>query len=223
MKSLRYTRELRELAPHAAALLQKEGEWADEDINFAYYVAESAGYGRLLGVAIGEDEIGAYPIHPKLATAAAQDAIRLIGIVEQDLFDLPNNLDEAEGEEGEMYVADILQCRMDLHASLIAIDESFEVCRDRKDSELENFQQVFTDLLLRLGKLDEKLYASRDLLSLVTGTHLLSNWRAMVEPGIGDGKPLPWWLDGTLEAETERVRQEAARAPFPSPCSKDVD
>jgi len=62
-------------------------------------------------------------------------------------------------------------------------------------------------LLDALATLDDQLQQDEQirLLSVATEMSLLDNWRKMLAEPYRD--PLPWWLDGRLEAAADEMRQ----------------
>lgn len=142
-----------------------------------------------------------------LATAAAR---RLVGLIRQatdDALRLPELWDDSISDEAEDLVAGLIHARMDSWAALLQLDDVLEHCSDDADrSALEPAMQAFETAL---DAFDRALFTRQDYLATLTGTHLLDNLRGMLAPEFRD--PLPWWLDGRLEALAGEVDAETDR------------
>ena len=208
-----YVEKLREAlaTPHLAEF---DAVPSDEAKRAALRVAICLGYCRLFGLDPGEDD-GVLPIPEALGAAEALQG--LITETVEMTKEYPQRWDHAQcGQEELDLTTDLLQARMDIHAAQIAIAEAnleAMVFDEPGADQLDSAWKRCEDSII---KLDELLQSPEvvELLSTITASHLLDNWRALlVEPY---SLALPWWLDGTLEQTAARVEAEAL-ATMPGP------
>lgn len=208
-----YVEKLREALanPHLAEF---DAVPLDEAKKAALKVAICLGYCRLFGLDPGEDD-GILPVPEALG------AVEALQIVVQQTMEMvseyPRLWDSSTCEQEAIdLTTDLLQSRMDIHAAQIAIAEAnleAHVFEEPGADQLDSAWKRCEDYIVQL---DELLQSSEvvELLSTITATHLLDNWRALlVEPY---SLALPWWLDGTLEQTAARVEAEAL-ATIPGP------
>lgn len=127
-----------------------------------------------------------------------------------DARTLPERFDDAEPLEDRLYCTDMLHLLMESWAFFIVIDGEYERHLCSGESIESRFSQLMRRLLDAFTALDNEIQQEGQirLLSVATELPLLDNWRKMLaEPYRA---PLPWWLDGTLEAAAEQTRQEIA-------------
>ena len=136
-----------------------------------------------------------------LATAAARRLATLLVQAADDADRLPELWADCTSDEAEDIVASLLHARMDAWAASLQLDDVAEhVDDDAIRSELEAAMDTFD---IALERLDRAIDMRQDYLSTLAGTRLLSNLRGMLAPEYHD--PLPWWLDGRLEAKAAEV------------------
>jgi hypothetical protein len=136
-----------------------------------------------------------------LAVAAAE---RLVGLVDRAAADaarLPDLWGDATGDEAEDVVAGLIHARMDSWAAILQLDDVAEHVAD--DAARQALATALARLDEALERFDRALDTRQEYLSLLAGTNLLANLRAMLAPQFRD--PLPWWLDGRLEAQAEAI------------------
>ncbi|MFM8497576.1 MAG: hypothetical protein ACKOEM_18955 [Planctomycetia bacterium] len=139
-----------------------------------------------------------------LATAAARRLVTLLGQATEDATRLPKLWGDSTGDEAEDLVAGLLHARVDSWAALLQFDDVLEHCSDAADrSALEAAMEHFETAL---DEFDRALFARQDYLATLTGTHLLDNLRGKLAAEFRD--PLPWWLDGRLEALAAEIDAE---------------
>lgn len=136
-----------------------------------------------------------------LATAAARRLVALLDQATADAERLPELWDDATGEEAEDLVAGLLHARMDAWAATLQLDEVLDHTAD--DVARPALEAAIDDFDAALERFDRALDARRDFLCTLTGTRLLENFRHMLVAAHRD--PLPWWLDGRLEAEAAAI------------------
>jgi len=180
----------------------------------ALKVAICLGYCRLFGLDPGEDD-GVLPV-PEAAGAA--EALQGLVVETMEMAkEYPERWDHAQcGQEELDLTTDLLQARMDIHAAQIAIAEANLEAMVFDDPGADRLDSAWKRCEDSMIKLDELLQSPEvvELLSTITASHLLDNWRALlVEPY---SLALPWWLDGTLEQTAARVEAEAL-ATMPGP------
>ena len=203
-RDLWYVEELRESL--ADPLLDEfDTNPSPEAKQAALRVAVNLGYCRLFGIDAGEVD-GIMPLAEALGAAEA-----LADFVDESIAQVtryPKEWDNTLGEEAEDLTIGILDRRMDAWAAHVAVSEAAlwaTVGRASGISYLLEAQERYQE---KLRQLDELMQTPEvlELLSTVTGTHVLENWRAqLVEPY---SLSLPYWLDGTLEAVAKRVEEE---------------
>jgi len=205
----RYELELALEAPELEAFDSAEVP-GPEAAAAAFRLALCLGYCRLFGVELPADIDGILPARE--AMAAAEELIAHINHWVQEARELPSRWDTAPPGTSEDYCADLLQACMDGWAAFLAISEAHEDCVVRKEPAAQDFDRVMDRLLDALDRFDDTLREPEiiSLLSTLAGTELLENWRKML--GIPGEKFLPWWLDGTLERESQRIEAESLAA-----------
>lgn len=136
-----------------------------------------------------------------LATAAARRLASLLAIAADEADQLPELWAACTSDEAEDLVAGLLHARMDAWAASLQLDDVVElVVNDATRPKLEAAMDAFE---IALERLDRSLDKRQDYLSTLVGTCLLPNLRNMLAPEYRD--PLPWWLDGRLEAKAAEV------------------
>jgi hypothetical protein len=142
-----------------------------------------------------------------LAEAAARRLILLLDQAERDAARLPELWEESTGDEAEDLVAGLVQARMDAWAALVQLEDVLEHCSDTADREA--LEAAMDEFEAALDRFDHALFQRQDYLSTLAGTHLLTNFRGMLAAEHSD--PLPWWLDGRLEAQVAAIDAETDR------------
>jgi len=136
-----------------------------------------------------------------LATAAARRLTELLNHATADAERLPELWDTSTSDEAEDLVAGLIHARMDTWAALLQLDDVAEHLAD--DASLQTLDAALDDLDFAVERFDRALDSRQDYLSTLAGTRLLANLRDMLAPAYGD--PLPWWLDGRLEAKAAEI------------------
>lgn len=195
------------LAQNELAVLETEGGTITPAVEAAAYrLAVARGQCNLFGVGLAEDL--ERPLPAATATAAARGLVRAVEHAIAEANTLGPRWDAAPDQPAaEALVCDLLQRRMDAHAASEAIDEADEAALEGEASGRAELLPAIDAMLDVLDQFDQALEAEIGLLSTVVDTNLLHHWRAMLVEK--DQALLPWWLDGTLEAEAERSYQEA--------------
>jgi hypothetical protein len=191
--------ELRRLEQSGAGAFDAEVDEA------AFRLALALGEAQLFGVALGEDD-GILPAATAIAAARG-----LVAVIEQGLGlveSLGQSWDEARtGSEAEDLAAGLLEMRMKVWAAYEAVAEAEREAVADQDSQVADLSDRLDAAAGRIIELDEALQAELGILSTIADLPLLENWRRMLAAPHRD--PMPWWLDGRLEAEAERVGLEA--------------
>jgi len=205
----RYELESALEAPELAAFDTTEAP-GPEAAAAAFRVALCLGYCRLFGVELPADIDGTLPARE--AMAAAEELIAHINVLVQEARELPSRWDTAPPGTEQEYCADLLQACMDSWAAFLAISEAHEDCVIQREPEAQEFDRVLDRLLDALDHLDDTLREPEiiSLLATLAGSALLENWRRML--GMPDRGFVPWWLDGTLERESQRIEAESLAA-----------
>lgn len=173
--------------------------------NSLFWVAIALGNCRLHGVD-PEEYDGLLTI--SMATAALHAANRLMDDYERKLISYATSFDELD-EDATICACQVLTDRMDLWAADIAITEVWELAVNEEEPgylQLDDLFVLFSEKVLRI---DEALDNCKALLYMAASTNLLSNWRQLVAPKFQD--VFPWWLDGSIESDMERMRSYAER------------
>ena len=121
--------------------------------------------------------------------------------------------------EHEETALDLLEGRMDAWAAFTAIDEScsktaWKLLPKRPSCSGSNSATRWICSWGRRRNSDRLLMERVDDLAVAVETRLLENWRCLLAESWRT--PLPWWLDGTLEA-AHRTNIDKAVATMPSP------
>lgn len=136
-----------------------------------------------------------------LATAAARRLVALLDKAAADAERLPKLWDECTGDEAEALLAGLVHVRMDSWAAGLQLSETLEHATDA--STRPALEAAIDAFDVALERFDIALDGRQDYLAGLAGTRLLANLRAMLAPRFRD--PLPWWLDGRLEAEAAAI------------------
>jgi hypothetical protein len=136
-----------------------------------------------------------------LATAAARRLAGLLTQATRDAERLPDLLDACTGDEAEDLVAGLVHARMDSWAASLQLDDVLEHASD--DAERSKLEAAIDAFDEALELFDRAMGAHQSSLTMLADTRLLTNLRSMLAPRHRD--PLPWWLDGRLEAEAEAM------------------
>lgn len=152
-----------------------------------------------------------------IAPVAADRLVHLLEKAARDADRLPEILNGCSPEEAEDTLAGLLHARMDSWAAMLQLNA---VADSEKDPASKAALEAAIDRFdAALDRFDRSLFARQRQLCTLTGTHLLSNLRDLLAPVHGD--PLPWWLDGRLEADAiDQLADEtlfAPRGPAPVP------
>ena len=139
-----------------------------------------------------------------LATAAAHWLVTQLDQATGEVRLLPEMFETCSGRQAEQHVASLLRIRMDAWAAALQFDDVMQHVADRSTRPaLEAATEAFE---VALERFDRSLAGHEESLSIITGTALLDELRDTLAPDYRD--PLPWWLDGTLEAAADRIDTE---------------
>lgn len=174
----------------------------------AYRLAVAIGHCRLFGLEPPEDQDGTLPAAE--AIVAAEQLCEFLAAWTEDARQLGARWDEEEPEVGEALCAEALEGRMEAWAAFVAIDEAYYDCKLAREPATVEFDGALDRLLDALDQFDDVLQEPDNLalLSLLTGTELLKNWKQLLAGRYRE--VLPWWLNGTLEAAERRIERELA-------------
>jgi hypothetical protein len=179
----------------------------------SYRLARALGYCRLFGIEPGELD----------GTLLGREAMTAVEELEHFLSEWTisaRRFTDRWGEAGPLAqyacCAELLEARMDAWAVYLAIFEAHENSVAAREAEVATLTQSIDRMLDALEAFDEVLQQPDHLalLSILTGTQLLQNWRSLLATPYSE--VLPWWLDGTLEEAGQRV-EAATLATLPSP------
>lgn len=202
----------RALADPALEVLVAEGDAPNPEAEAAAFrLAVALGSCRLFGIDAGTLD-GTLPT--RTAIAACAGAIARIRHDLEIARSLAERFDAAIGPEVFEVACAPIEARMNLWAAVIAIDEADMAALERDDPGRPDLNHALHRVLDGLDELDSALRAEKGVLCIACDTDLLTNYRTMLAPEYGE--VLPWWLDGTLEAEGKRlVRETEAYLPGP--------
>lgn len=180
-------------------------EQREEAAEAAYRVVELQGYCRLFGLTLSGPEAARLPT-PQIIAAC--------GHLTWYLQELRQTLDTIEERflsatcqpEVDDIVCEPWEARMDAHAAFLEIDDAYTTALENDEPDLSLFSQAVDQVLAEMKVLDDALREHLDILSLVTDTNLLDNWRAQLAREYSELPP--WWLDGTLEAAADQAQAE---------------
>lgn len=162
-------------------------------------------YGRCLvhDVPVGEPTV----LTPDVAMLGAADITQEIEGETVGIGATVNRWRDADSQfESDAIIAGLLQLRMDAWYAAEALEQR----ADRLVFDLRaRLEAATTSLDVAAHAYSQTLGENVDILSTAVGTPLLRNMRAML-PARHD--PLPWWLDGTLEAAAIELGHEFDRS-----------
>jgi hypothetical protein len=166
----------------------------------AYGHVVNLGFCRLYGIAIAPD-VRAHlkaTVSDEVMVAAACEFVRVLQIWRDDAVSLPHRFDGAGPFEDRSICTGVLHQRTEAWAAFVAIDETYQLRLDGIAS--KELDSAMNRVLDELTALDDVLMQEDRLrlLSVATELPFLENSRQMLAAPFDE--PLPWWLDGTLEA-----------------------
>jgi hypothetical protein len=139
------------------------------------------------------------------AVREATESARTLG----DRYD-----EEYNPAESEKLCVDVLQRAMDSWAAFVAIDDVYEgLYYDGSGGPGAEFQEALNEAMIALDSFDDALRNQLDVLSILAESETLSRWREGMAPEFSELPP--WWLDGTIEGEAQRLQEELDRVPVP--------
>lgn len=191
----------------AAAAAAPVGPLPEAARKAALGVAVALGRCRLSGVDPGDD--GGI-LSAEVATAATTALVEVLERGAARAGGLGERFDAAiDPIEPEHDALDLLRLRMDAWAAFLAIDEASQAALEDEDGEGPGaaFEAGLAALLDALDAYDAELRAQLDVLSIVADTGLLDHWRTGLAPEFAATPP--WWLDGSLEREAQRLDRQA--------------
>ena len=183
--------------------------WTDPDLAgggseaaiAASRLTQAQGRCALFGIEMGE--LGR-PLPSGSALVAVGELARQLETWRHEAETLGKRWDEAiDPAEGDELCARLLKFRMDIWAIQVSAYRAYLADAN------PDLAGALDQLEGAADQFDEALEAQADILSTLTGTNLLKNWRASLAPEYRES--LPWWLDGSLEEVARRLRQRADR------------
>ncbi|MFM8577874.1 MAG: hypothetical protein ACKOCN_03600, partial [Planctomycetaceae bacterium] len=142
-------------------------------------------------------------ISPATAISGAADLTREIEAATVGIGASVDRWRDADSQfESDAIVVGLLELRMDAWYAAEALERLAERAGVDDRAQLE---AATTALDAAAHGYSVALEDNVDVLATGAGTPLLRNWRAMLPPR---HDPLPWWLDGTLEAATLELGRE---------------
>lgn len=156
------------------------------------------GYGRLYGGTQPATELPRAVIAPTAALLAER-----MSAAERDAAALPVTWSRAAPDEADALVARLLQARMDAWAATAELVAAVDGLDDAAVA------AAFEDFEDAVDRFDRKLAGRADLLATLVGTAVLDGWRQQL--ALAHNDPLPWWLDGRLEARAEAMVRSVDR------------
>ena len=170
----------------------------------AYALALSIGRCRLFGVRIHDpaDDVSLSPLSFDRAS------LHLIDHLKEVMRWIAEIQTHPEGYRGYMernVALELLETRMDAHATYLALDEAYAAARFTGAVEADAMGRRLNQVRRLIDRLDGNLQNQIPLLKLAASTRLLENWRRLLAPAHRDCPP--WWLDGCLENQLSVPRQ----------------
>jgi len=162
--------------------------------------ADPAAARRLL-LALGKHAAsdGAPPQVPTAALGPMLDAARAVASDLTARATALADLDERWHESASQEQADaILNAPLQLHLDGLYTVEAVEALAEAVPGEADSIDGVGQNLAAAFAAHDDALRAHAGLLGTLADGESLAEWRRSLPAGIN---PLPWWLDGSLEAE----------------------
>ncbi len=175
----------------------------------ALSIVSSLGFCRLYGIALPADIKSKLvsPLPAELLVPAIDVTLELLASATNDARELPARFDDAEPLEDRSYCTSLLHILMECWAVYVVVDEEYQWHVCARQGTGSRFDSWMRRLLDAMDALDNQIQQDEQvrLLSVSTELPLLDNWRKMLAEPYRD--PLPWWLDGILEAAAKEVRQ----------------
>lgn len=196
-------------------MIARIAEQAEDVRANAIAVISALGFCRLYGISLPSDiktKLSS-PLPAELLVPAVVDALRMLEIATDDARALPIRFDSSEPLEDRSHCTSLLHLIMELWAIFNVVDDEYQ----RDISERQKLDSPFGVWMHRLlnafAALDDELQRDEQirLLSVAAELPLLANWRKMLVVPYSD--PLPWWLDGTLEAIAAQTAREIIELP----------
>lgn len=161
----------------------------------AYGLTLCLGRCRLFGVKLNDAQD--FTLTPVAFDRAAAELVDLLRDTSRWATQLETKADTFSPYLQRNCALDLLEIRMDAHATYLALDEAYAAatyeCEPAADTMGRRLNQVRRVINLFDGNLQKQL----PLLRLAASTFLLENWRRLLAPCYRDLPP--WWLDGCLE------------------------
>jgi hypothetical protein len=155
------------------------------------------GYGRLFGGAEPTTGLPQSVITPA-CTALGQRIVE----AERAASALRVTWGHAGRDQADAVLAGLLQTRMDAWAATAELVAAIDGSDDAAATVLDQLEDA-------VDRFDRKLADQEDLLATLVGTGVLDGWRRELAAAYRD--PLPWWLDGRLEARAEAMARSVDR------------
>jgi len=204
-----YTVELREALDHPAlARIDQEPPYPEEACQAAYELARTLGRCHTLGLDAGDELDGDLP--PAIALAAAECLHgRLREGIAECLLLVEHWENAADQSEADACCIELLEARFDASAAMEAINSARLNADEDADTLAPLLAAHIDEILTLLRHFDEELERQADTLSTLSGTNYLDNCRTLWNAN-PEADPLPWWLDGRLEARGAEVDRQVA-------------
>lgn len=186
---------------------------AEESGDAAYRAAAALGAVLLAGVEAEENLISGFDA--RMAIAAARHGETLVRQAITDTESLEERFDCTAAAEND--VIEMIEFRMEIAQVCAAIERVWTELLGSDDPTFHELDLAENHLIAAINDWDDVLLEPDNfrVLTVVTSTNLLENWRRLFAPG-WEESVMPWWLDGRIEDEAARVEREAASL-MPSP------
>jgi hypothetical protein len=163
--------------------------------NLCHHLALNLGRCRLFGVPLQASDD--FTLSSRAFILAADGMIDVLVDQTRRATEVSQSLDQSRAYLIRNLALELLEIRMDAHATYLALDEAYAAatyeCEPAADMMGRRLNQVRRVINLFDGNLKKQI----PLLRLAASTFLLENWRRLLAPAYRDLPP--WWLDGCLE------------------------
>lgn len=172
----------------------------------AFELARTLGMCRWLSIEPGDELDGTLPC--TMALAAASCMREFVTECTGDARNLENRWSgSVDQEEADNYCIDLIDARMDCEAVETALGEAYADAVETGDPFANELITAIDACQDMREQFDAALQENRDLLSTLTGTNYLDNWRRFIQRNSMD-EPLPWWFSEELEHFGQQIDHE---------------
>ena len=183
-------------ADEISTLLEGAGPADESSSTACFTLVRALGYCRVCGLDQGEEFKSEIP--RSIFSAAIRQWVSFAPQIQSSIEQLSTRLDHSVDDlEEDQIVCDVLDFALESWVITVAAAPVFDEVPD----------DLWDTFLDQIGEMDALLDTNRDELSLAARTHWFENWRAQIIEAYS--QPLPWFLDGTLEAVAAEVATQA--------------